>query len=990
MLLGSNVDLDRAISYLRTGSLNAGWTRQTEAYVHHLAAPPRRILPEDDSRVRDFRLAIPSNVTSESALLNIAASDVLAPLLKPGDAQSGALVKAPSLKTDAAIEPSDAIKQQSGDHADALRDAQQSTEREGHARRAVPLVQLSRVPSTEVALAAALPASPRGATGTTGRDSASIRVLLPSGDWLRLRLSRSAAVVELLVELLRAIRSRAQPVAGPLRTSSETSDSAAPLATLGAVAALAVPGTPIAQEALAILELRLIANSKQPDMENPPVDTSRPISNFEDPASDAQGGTEHGPYGSDDDDDASTLNSMGDTQEDGRGSRLMTERRSRSSLATRQRSLTEVDKEDNDSDDAGGGRHGGVRRARVAFALLLRETAEEWVRSKLAVVHDKNDQQRTGDAVGAGSALAAAPGAAPGEGPAAAPVLRKDSAGDSTARTQGAGDVTSRTQGGTAPESSAAPPPVTPRAAASRSARPSAAGVTMTPPYTPGRPGNGAKGSDGTAAPPPGAGVPLDEAQGLGPRITKTAAAPLPVAGQGGVSGLSALLSGGAATAAGPSSRHGAQQAGGKPAASSAGGGDSAGDAGRQPLGSSSSSSSQSASSRDLLGGGGQLPVSLRVLVQVPAPGSSGGGGSGGGGGGAYVVTVPYKDDLRAADVIEFVARRNRLPLFRDKLLLRVTHSEAGRLGLPSRELHPMTRLAPLGLDSIELIRKVYADAPPDPRKTGGGASVGGGRGGGGYHHNWALQEAIDNLNVGRPPLPAHGGPGGAGDRGAGGYYLTSARGGGDTTRGPGGTGNAYRHQQQQQGGRGAEDDDVGSLYEGDVGGGRDYRGGSTGGGPSGSGSGSGNNNLRPFGGGGGAPPAFLHNVLSAAQFQEWKVVKTNRRGRRQERLLGIDLHRLTNRKVEKARLFFSDATVHAERMVSDVRRVEIPETHRTAFTVTVADRGQEGGGGGGGRDSEVTLQYEAQSAAERDEIVAKLAWILRQTGAAHKIVRTV
>ena len=120
-------------------------------------------------------------------------------------------------------------------------------------------------------------------------------------------------------------------------------------------------------------------------------------------------------------------------------------------------------------------------------------------------------------------------------------------------------------------------------------------------------------------------------------------------------------------------------------------------------------------------------------------------------------------------------------------------------------------------------------------------------------------------------------------------------------------------------------------------------------------------------------------------------MVKINRRGRRQERLLGVDLQRLTNRKVEKSRLFFSDATVHAERLVSDIRRLEVPEAERTAFSIVLRDarpdaRAADMAGAAAGQ--EVTVRYEARNANERDEIVSKLAYILRASGQLHKIVR--
>ena len=405
-------------------------------------------------------------------------------------------------------------------------------------------------------------------------------------------------------------------------------------------------------------------------------------------------------------------------------------------------------------------------------------------------------------------------------------------------------------------------------------------------------------------------------------------------------------------------------------------------------------------------------PPSLRVLVQAPSSSSSPNSSSSSSGvPSSHVVTVPYKDDLRVQDVIEFVARRHRLPVFTERWVLRVTSAEAARFGLLSRDLHPMTLLAPMALDTIELVRKVFADAPSVDARAGGGGSKGRG-GGGADRYNAALQEAIENLQVGRPPGAGanyHGAGyygGGAGYAGGGGGAHAYAAAGGGGLFSPGGNNRGGGDHRYGGGGRGYaaaggnnSEEGMSSTTGGGGGGGGQYysspaatgtggAGGSGSGGlgrSSASGPGGGDRDGR---GGGNAPLGYLHNVLSASQFQEWKVIKTNKRGRRQERLLGIDINRLTNRKVEKARMFFSDATVHAERLISDIRRVEIPESDRLSFAITVRDVHHDAAGGGGGGGGDVTLHYEARTSNERDEIVAKLAYILRSSGQLHKIIR--
>lgn len=93
---------------------------------------------------------------------------------------------------------------------------------------------------------------------------------------------------------------------------------------------------------------------------------------------------------------------------------------------------------------------------------------------------------------------------------------------------------------------------------------------------------------------------------------------------------------------------------------------------------------------------------------------------------------------------------------------------------------------------------------------------------------------------------------------------------------------------------------------------------------------------------------------------------------------MGMDLTRITNRKIEKRRLMAADIPVRAERLITDIRLVEVPASEPTHFTITFKE----------GSDEDVALQYEARSAEEREEIIAKLAYIMRMNGEAHRVVR--
>lgn len=113
-------------------------------------------------------------------------------------------------------------------------------------------------------------------------------------------------------------------------------------------------------------------------------------------------------------------------------------------------------------------------------------------------------------------------------------------------------------------------------------------------------------------------------------------------------------------------------------------------------------------------------------------------------------------------------------------------------------------------------------------------------------------------------------------------------------------------------------------------------------------------------------------------------MVKVNKFGKRQERLMGIDISRVTNRKIpDKARgLLTSEETRTKERLVTNIIRVEVPpptgdESSRRQFIVLFREAGDD-----------ARVVYEAQNANEREEILAKLTYILGLNNDAHKVVR--
>jgi hypothetical protein len=395
-------------------------------------------------------------------------------------------------------------------------------------------------------------------------------------------------------------------------------------------------------------------------------------------------------------------------------------------------------------------------------------------------------------------------------------------------------------------------------------------------------------------------------------------------------------------------------------------------------------------------------PPSLRVVMPgVPTP---------------TVTMVPFREGMRVQDVIDFVARRHRLAVFYERYVLKVGPNDQARLNMPTRELPPQALVAPLGLDSVELTKKTYADSPPERAISGqrsrGSLAVaeagGGGSIGGGYYGRTGREDggrAGHRAVSGSRLRPGAGAPGGGAAAAGGGAYDRDAGSAYGRANAAGGIGSAVGGGQGMgpgAGGGGQGYPDTGSLAGAAAGSMAAGGGGALGAGASGA----------PALGLG--PGGIMHNAITAAQFQEWPVVKVNKRGRRQERLMGIDLARITNRKVEKTRLLASEKTVNAERLISDIRRVEIPEqSSKTAFAITfkeigVGGSGAAGGGGGGGGaggaagaggadagggggdggGEDVTLTYEARTPGEREEIVSKLVYIMRMNGDLHKVAR--
>ncbi|KAF1332338.1 Stress-activated map kinase interacting 1, partial [Globisporangium splendens] len=112
-------------------------------------------------------------------------------------------------------------------------------------------------------------------------------------------------------------------------------------------------------------------------------------------------------------------------------------------------------------------------------------------------------------------------------------------------------------------------------------------------------------------------------------------------------------------------------------------------------------------------------------------------------------------------------------------------------------------------------------------------------------------------------------------------------------------------------------------------------------------------------------PETFMFNDVTAGMFKEWRVIKKNKFGKKQHRMLGIDQHKMYNRKVGERVIKSRNTTKIAERPMSSVGWVRFM-TDPSEFQIYFKDSIEE-----------IVTDYTAESPYECAEIVAKLKYIL-------------
>jgi len=131
-------------------------------------------------------------------------------------------------------------------------------------------------------------------------------------------------------------------------------------------------------------------------------------------------------------------------------------------------------------------------------------------------------------------------------------------------------------------------------------------------------------------------------------------------------------------------------------------------------------------------------------------------------------------------------------------------------------------------------------------------------------------------------------------------------------------------------------------------------------------------------------PENFLFNDQTAAVYEQWEVIKTNKWSKKQRRILGIDYQKVYNKKPEKDDTKKMNMNVlghnvkRAERLIDDVIRVQIFQQDPSTLFITWKDKDTSSQP----FINENTIKYTVESGPrEAARIVAKLNYIKETRG---------
>jgi hypothetical protein len=122
-------------------------------------------------------------------------------------------------------------------------------------------------------------------------------------------------------------------------------------------------------------------------------------------------------------------------------------------------------------------------------------------------------------------------------------------------------------------------------------------------------------------------------------------------------------------------------------------------------------------------------------------------------------------------------------------------------------------------------------------------------------------------------------------------------------------------------------------------------------------------------------PDNFLFNDQTAALYEQWNVVKTNKAGKRQRRVFGVDYHTIYNKTQDKNEasknritglsMLANQSVKRAARLIDDVLRCDLSRDDPACFEIWW-------------KNLDVPLKYEVQDGPERAAyIVAKVKYII-------------
>lgn len=109
----------------------------------------------------------------------------------------------------------------------------------------------------------------------------------------------------------------------------------------------------------------------------------------------------------------------------------------------------------------------------------------------------------------------------------------------------------------------------------------------------------------------------------------------------------------------------------------------------------------------------------------------------------------------------------------------------------------------------------------------------------------------------------------------------------------------------------------------------------------------------------------ILYTDVTAAVYQEWTVLKKNKFGRIQERILGIDSSKIYNYETETRN---SANVKHAQRSIASVKKVEyLPGGDDRSFRILFAEEGKD----------PYEIEYQCLNAKNCVEIISKINYLL-------------